>query len=191
MTKRIVLVRHGRSAHIHRGWIDHEGFRRWRDAYEAAGIIADDVPPRALRDLASSASLIVASHARRAVESARALATGKTQLVSPLFCELDLPALPLRVPMPLPLWALAVGARVLIRRMAGAPRHEADEDERLAIAVQHLNDLAADHETVLVVTHAMVREELTRRLAARGWRVMARESARKHWSSWILERRDG
>jgi broad specificity phosphatase PhoE len=72
--RRIVLVRHGRSAHVHTGWIDRDGFLRWREAYEAAGLDPADAPPPALRELVASAEVIVASDAPRALASARLLA---------------------------------------------------------------------------------------------------------------------
>jgi hypothetical protein len=45
---RLVLVRHGRSAHVHRGWIDRAGLDRWQLAYDAAGLHDADAPPPAL-----------------------------------------------------------------------------------------------------------------------------------------------
>lgn len=186
--KRIVLVRHGRSAHTHRGWIDHDGFVRWRDAYEAAGVAADDAPPSQLRTLASSAAVILSSDARRAVESARVLVPGREPVISPLFRELDLHALRIGLRMPLPLWALAVGVNSLMRRVAGGPRHAPHERERLTAAARELDELAARHDTIVLVTHAMVRVALAETLAMGGWTISAREPARRHWSTWTLER---
>lgn len=49
---RLVLVRHGRSAHVHTaGWIDGAGLRAWAGAYDAAGIRDDDRPPAPLAAL--------------------------------------------------------------------------------------------------------------------------------------------
>ena len=49
MTRRIVLVRHGPSAHTESpGWIDAAGVYRWREAYDAAGILAQSAPPAEL-----------------------------------------------------------------------------------------------------------------------------------------------
>jgi len=69
MEQTILLVRHARSAHVHRGFLDLAGFRRWREAYEAAGIDERDQPPAALKDLARGSGIIVASTAPRAFRS--------------------------------------------------------------------------------------------------------------------------
>jgi hypothetical protein len=45
----LLLVRHGRSAHVERGWIDVEGLRRWMVAYDAADILLHHPPPRSVR----------------------------------------------------------------------------------------------------------------------------------------------
>jgi hypothetical protein len=45
MSVELILVRHGRSAHVERGWIDVHGLRRWMAAYDAAEIAAEHAPP--------------------------------------------------------------------------------------------------------------------------------------------------
>lgn len=48
-TPRIVLVRHGRSAHVHDGrWMTPDGVRDFERAYNVAGIRDDDAPPSEL-----------------------------------------------------------------------------------------------------------------------------------------------
>src|SRR4051812_23503002 len=90
MSQKILLVRHGRSAHVHVGSIDLAGFGRWREAYEAAGIHQHDQPPAALKALASASAVTVASTAARATESARLLAAEREVTTSPLLAELEL-----------------------------------------------------------------------------------------------------
>jgi len=108
--RRLALVRHARSAHVHTGWINTTGFRAWREAYEAAGIREDERIPADLERLAASADLVLASDAPRAMASARLLAPGREILVSPLLRELDLEGPNLGgLPLPLAAWALAVG----------------------------------------------------------------------------------
>ena len=50
--RRLVLVRHGRSAHRHNGWVAIEGFRRWREAYEAAALREEGIPMHLVADAA-------------------------------------------------------------------------------------------------------------------------------------------
>ena len=73
--RRILLVRHGPSAHVRAGWIDVQGFRAWRSAYEAAGISESERPPLPLAQSIGDASLVLASDAPRAIASARLLAS--------------------------------------------------------------------------------------------------------------------
>src|SRR4029453_6740877 len=70
---RLALVPHGRSAHVHPGWIDPDGFGRWRLACEEAGLVDAERARAALVRLAGEAGLVVCSDAPRAVASARLL----------------------------------------------------------------------------------------------------------------------
>jgi broad specificity phosphatase PhoE len=174
---KILLVRHGRSAHVHRGFIDVAGFHRWREAYEAAGIDEQDQPPAALKALAATSSIIVASTAPRAVHSAMLL--GRDVTPSPLLAELALAPPNIRgIRMPLIGWALSIGIR----------RHVSPvEVQRARDAAQWLRDLAAEHGTVLAVTHASFRSLLSRELIARGWHCEIPKGRSRHWSVWSLK----
>ena len=115
MAHQIVLVRHGLSAHVHAGFIDLAGFGRWREAYEAAGIDERDEPPPELRAVAARCGIIVASEARRAIESAKLMNPQGSVRTSPLLQELELAPPNIRgVRMPLAAWALAIGAQWMI-----------------------------------------------------------------------------
>ena len=175
--RKIVLVRHGRSAHVHTGWIDGAGFRRWREAYEAAGIVEDDTPPRELREVAAAA-LVVASDVRRAIESARLLAHSFE--VSPLLRELELtpPSLG-RLRLPLIGWALAIGFR---------PLATPAEHERAREAARWLAELAEEHGTVVAVTHATFRSVVARVLEGEAWQCAEPRRRSRHWSAWSFAR---
>ena len=182
MPQRILLVRHGRSAHVHAGAIDVEGFRRWREAYEAAGIDERDEPPPELRALASSMSIIVASQAPRASQSAKLL--NPHVATSELLHELELAPPNLRcLRMPLPIWAIAYGMRRLIR-----PHVSPLDVQRAQDAADWLSDLAERHDSVLAVTHASFRSLLSQRLIEQGWRCESRTSRTGHWSVWSFSR---
>ena len=178
-------MRHGRSSHVHAGWIDVAGFRRWRDAYEAAGIVLDDAPPPELRELAAAA-LVVASDVRRAVESARLLAPGASVITSPLLRELEL-APPSLGALRLPLlgWALAIGFRALTRVHGHATPAE---HRRAREAARWLTRLAEEHGTVVAVTHATFRSLLVKVLEEEGWRGAAPRRRSAHWSAWSVAR---
>src|SRR6185503_4132286 len=166
--RRIVLVRHGRSAHVHAGWIDVAGFLRWRETYEATGIDERETPPQALQTMAAGAGMIIASDASRSIESARLLSPGTHVAVSSLVRELDLvpPNLgPLRLPMAG--WALAYGVRMLVRSRAHVTPAER---ERAREAGRWLAGLTETHGLIVVVTHTSFRAALAKALESERWR---------------------
>lgn len=180
---RISLIRHGRSAHVHAGWIDLAGFHRWREGYEAAAIVEGETAPAALMDLAATARVVVASDAPRAIASAKLLRDDV--VVSPLLRELELRPPNLRgVKLPLPLWALAIGAQWLFRRTHATP----SEEERAREAAVWLEGLAEDG-PVVAVTHHTFRALLARALVACGWES-GKPRQGHHWSVWTLAKRE-
>ena len=187
--RRIVLVRHARSAHVHAGWIDAAAFRAWRQAYEAAGILPDERAPADLEQLVASADLVLSSDAPRATDSARLLAPEREPVVSPLLRELDLEGPSLGgLSLPLAAWAVAVGARALaltLRRRYPAPA----ETVRIDRAASWLDELATRHSLVVAVTHASFRRRLSPRLVQMGWQVTPGRRTLRHWSAWTFRRR--
>ena len=180
--RRIVLVRHGRSAHVHAGWMDVAGFLRWRETYEAAGIDERDAPPQALQAMAAGAGMIIASDASRAVESARLLSPGAQVTVSPLVREFELVPPNLgRLRLPMAGWALAYGVRMLIRSSAHVT---AAERERAREAGRWLAGLTEKHGLIMVVTHASFRSALAKALESERWRSETSRRSSAHWSAW-------
>jgi broad specificity phosphatase PhoE len=186
MPPRVVLVRHGRSAHVHRGgWVDAEGLRRWRAAYEAAAIAGGDAPPAALLAEAARAGVVAASDAPRAVASAERLAGGgRAVVVSPLLRETGL-----RVPgwvgwrMPLSAWALAIGVEWL-RGTAAGGRTPPESLARAAAAADWLAALARERGDVVAVTHGDFRRLLVARLRRLGWTPVGGGRGVRNWSAW-------
>lgn len=183
---RIVLVRHGRSLHVESRWLDYEGFARWREIYELAGIAPDDLPPAALRAIATSRAIVIASDAPRAIESARAITgDGRKVVSSPLLRELELTPPPVRgIRMPMPAWALLYGVRWLARIVLRRAHESNEERTRADDAARWLASLAVQHGTVIAVTHASFRSLLSRRLAAEGWVASVPRRRLAHWSAW-------
>ncbi|MGK3962504.1 hypothetical protein WMF38_56520 [Sorangium sp. So ce118] len=186
MSARIVLVRHGRSGHVHTGWIDAAGFQRWRDAYDAAGLLPGERPPPALQALARQAGVVVASDLPRARASAELLVPGAEIPTSALLREMEQPIPPLGdARVPLAVWALAIG----LRKAHGALRGEALPAatlRRASEAAGWLSELAAERGGVLAVTHAWFREALAAALVERRWRRAHASWRYAHWSAWTL-----
>lgn len=182
--RRILLVRHGRSAHVHAGWIDVDGFRRWREQYEAAGIVPDEVAPPALQELAKSAGAIVTSDLPRAIESARLLAPSAEITISPLLRELALVPADIRFRMPLAAWALTFTPRWLRNELATPAEHQSAVD-----AAQWLTTLADAHGLVIAITHHSMRGLIADELVRSGWTsTVPRRRKSAHWSTWTFDR---
>lgn len=190
--RRMILMRHGPSAHLQVGWINWEGFLQWREAYEAAGILEGvQVPPELqtfLQSLRESGGIIVCSDARRAVETARLVAGDREVLISPLLRELDLesPRLP-GLRLPLLAWAFAVGGRILVQSLRRNYPSVA-ESTRIRQAAEWLNELAQEHPLVVAITHASFRTRLAGQLHQTGWNYEPARRTGRPWSAWGLRR---
>jgi broad specificity phosphatase PhoE len=109
---RIILVRHGRPHLPLRPRTGHRGFADYIDAYEAAGLDPENLPPQELSDLVKELDHVFTSDRPRSYQSAQALAPHATLQADPLFAEAPLaaPRIPL-LKMRVPKWAVV--ARVL------------------------------------------------------------------------------
>ena len=185
-SRRIALVRHARSSHVHAGWITSDGFRAWRVAYEAAGIREDERVPASLEQLVQRADLVLSSDAARAVATARLLAPGHEIVISPLLRELDLegPALG-GLRLPLGAWAVAVGGRALLLSLR-RQYPSAAETARVNSAAAWLEELAAEHSLIVAVTHASFRRQLSARLVKTGWQAEPGRRSLQNWSAWLF-----
>lgn len=109
---RIILVRHGQPALPLRPRTGHHGFRDYIDAYEAAGLDPESLPPKELADLVKELDHVFSSGRPRAHQSAVKLAPHAEITADPLFAEAPLasPKIPL-LKMRVPKWAIV--ARIL------------------------------------------------------------------------------
>ena len=187
MTARILLIRHAASAHVHDGkWLHHSQVHTFEDAYDAAGIKDDSVPPHELLTATADADLLCASDLPRAVASARRLARERSVILSPLFREIRLEP-PRWIPFPLPIetWDLLSHTQWTLRLLA---KSDHEFVRRAAAAVDWLEEHGRQHSTIGVVTHAAFRRLLAARLVATGWRRSAGRLSYANWSSWELVR---
>jgi broad specificity phosphatase PhoE len=109
---RIILIRHGQPAIALRPRTGHAGFAEYIDAYEAAGLDPESLPPEELRDLVRELDAVFTSDRPRSTQSARVLAPHADLVVDPLFAEAPLasPRIPL-ISLTVPTWAVV--ARIL------------------------------------------------------------------------------
>jgi len=186
VTQKIVLIRHGRSAHVAKGLLDLAAFLKWRETYEAAGIEENEQPPRELVAEARNAGAFVSSDVPRAIESARLLASDREVITSPLLRELSLDPPQLRgIRLPLRGWALTYVVRWLFGRHVTA-----DEERRACTAAQWLIEWSSLHGEVMVLTHASFRSLLAKEFARRGWKSVTPRRRSAHWSAWSFSPAD-
>ena len=191
MTRRIILVRHGHSAHtMTPGWIDAAGVARWREAYDAAGILDTSVPPPDLVAVAAQAECVMTSDLARALRSAERLVPGRPARVSALLREMPL-EIPRWLPArwPLVVWEACIHLHWLVKERRGSIA-EARELQRAADAVALLDDVSREAPTVVVVTHGAFRRVLALQLASAGWTSDPRERGYRNWSAWPFRRAD-
>ena len=199
MPARILLVRHGRSAHDARGWLTAAGVHDWLAAYDVAGLAPEQQPPPSVRAAAAAADALATSDLPRALASAALLAPDAPAVISPLLREATMVIPPWeRVRLPLPAWAVVLGARWLY----GTHRDEAPILAARAqgiAAAAWLTELARPDRLVVAVTHHTIRGFIARALVARGWthapasgerdRSRAHVLRRRygHWSAWPMQ----
>ena len=184
---RLLLIRHGRSAHVHDGrWLTHDAVGEFEDAYDAAGILDDSRPSEQLLAEARGADVVVASDLPRAVASAKRLAPGRDVATSPLLREIRLEP-PRWVPLPLPIkvWDMFSDWQWSYRLRVGSDHQFV---RRADAACEWLQSQLQGSATIVVVTHAGFRRILTTRLLAQGWhwRSISPPERYAHWSSWEL-----
>jgi broad specificity phosphatase PhoE len=169
---RIVLARHGRpdATADDRRPIRGTDIGLWCRRYDALGIASTPAPPPALRALAISTACIIASDARRAIDSARLLAGSRPIQVDARLREAGLPeTLRLRTRLPPQAWVVAARIAWLLDQCAS--------EETLTIAQQRAAGVAAEltavaraHQDVLVVGHGWLNRLVAGELLRQGWR---------------------
>jgi broad specificity phosphatase PhoE len=187
---RIILVRHGRPALPLKPRTSHHGFRDYIDAYEAAGLDPESLPPQELADLVKELDHVFTSGRPRAHESAQRLAPHAEIVADPLFAEAPLasPRIPL-LKMRVPKWA--VMARVLWH----VGYHPEIENYRKA---KHRAGIAADilmnklraangkERAAILVAHGYFNAMIGRILRKRGFTRTGQHRVR-YWNAVVYE----
>ncbi|MES2255669.1 MAG: histidine phosphatase family protein [Pseudomonadota bacterium] len=183
---RIILVRHGRPDLPLRPRTSHNGFRDYIDAYEAAGLDPQSLPPQELSDLVKELDHVFTSDRPRSHQSARALAPHATLQADPLFAEAPLasPRIPL-LKMRVPKWAVVarvlwhVGYHPEIENYRRA-RHRAAE------AADILTDKVRAGGSAVLVAHGYFNAMIGRQLRQRGF-VRTGAHRVRYWNAVIYE----
>ena len=184
---RVVLIRHGQPAIPISPRTSHQGFRRYIDEYEDAGLDPVSLPPTELADLIGELKAVFTSDKKRAHESARALAPKAELIADPLFMEAPLaaPRFPL-LRMTVPKWAVV--SRILWH--AGYhPEIEppAQARARASKAADILIAHAEQDGIAVLVAHGYFNFLIGRVLLARGFRQSGSHRAR-FWNAVSYEK---
>jgi hypothetical protein len=165
---RIVLARHGRPAVVSPRRIAPSQVGRWIDAYNRAGIDAEDIPPNTIA-AALASGIVVASSSPRSIQSAQRLSGGRTFLTEEAFCEAGLPyAIWHRPVLPVSVWA----ACFRVAWFCGYSRNAEPVEHvrtRADAAASRLIRLAADYGSVFLVGHGIMTRLIAKRLRRLGW----------------------
>jgi broad specificity phosphatase PhoE len=183
---RIILVRHGRPALPLRPRTSHHGFRDYIDAYEAAGLDPESLPPQELSDLVKELGHVFTSDRPRSRQSAQALAPHAELQADPLFAEAPLasPRIPL-LKMRVPKWAVV--ARVLWH----AGYHPEIENfrkakHRASQAADILIGKVRDGGSAALVAHGYFNAMIGRQLRQRGFTRTGSHRVR-YWNAVIYQ----
>ena len=185
--ERIILIRHGRPAIESSPRTSHREFRSYIDAYEAAGLDPESVPPEELQDLVGELTAVFTSSRPRSQDSARALMPNAELIADPLFEEAPLasPKIPL-LRMKVPKWA------VMSRILWHAGYHPEIENyrrakHRAAEASDILMRRARDEGVTALVAHGYFNLMIGRELRRRGFHKSGSHRVR-FWNAVIYER---
>jgi len=183
---RIVLVRHGQPHIALSPRTTHRGFGDYIDAYEAAGLDPQSLPPRELAELGRELTAIFASDRPRSHQSATALAPHVAPVRDTLFAEAPLASPPIPfLKMNVPSWA--VFSR-LLWHLGFAPRIEGwfAAQRRAERAADILVAQARETGPVALVAHGYFNWMIGRVLKKRG--LVKRGSHRaRYWNTVTYE----
>lgn len=168
-------------------WIGHQGFSRFLDDYEVAGIEADPPPPE-LTEMVAAAPRVFASELKRSIDSAHKLLPAAELVSTPVFTEAPLasPRLP-AVRLKVPAWAV-------ISRVAWHGGYKpgiesyGQSKQRARAAAPLLIDEAERSGLAVLVAHGYFNAILGRTLRLRGWRRVSGSHKARFWNTVVYER---
>ena len=169
----ITLARHGEPALSRRISLTAEGYRRWWAAYEEGGILAGQAPPQDLLHLTRDAQVVFASTRRRALETAEAVAAGRSFAADPIFIEAPLPPppFPAMLRMNPKTWGFVSRcAWWFLRYSPPGEENRAVAEARAREACDRLVRTAETEGDVVLVAHGFFNAMLARELKKRRWR---------------------
>ncbi len=186
----IVLARHGEPALSRKIRLDASGYGRWWAAYEEGGILGGQAPPAELLELARRADVIFASTRRRAVETAEAVAGGKTFVRDPLFVEAPLPhpPTPAFIRLTPKLWGFLARTLWWFFGLHRGQETRPQAQARARLAAARLVETAEGGDRVLLVAHGFFNTMVGLELRQLGWACVRKDRGFAYWTTRHFER---
>ncbi len=187
----IVLARHGEPNLSKKVRLNARGYADWWARYEGVGLKPGQTAPEALKMYAEGASVILCSTRPRSIETAQAVAGGRTVEVDPSLIEAPLPPphWPNWLKLPPPIWGAVARAHWWYFHRYHTEENRAEAQCRADAAADRLIALAAQGD-VLVVAHGFFNTMIGLSLQRDGWKLTSNEGY-KYWSMRRFERKRG
>jgi len=186
----IVLARHGEPDLSRKLRMNAAGYADWWARYEETGLKAGQTAPDGLKLFAEGASIILCSTRPRSMETAKAVAEGRTIQVDPGLIEAPLP--PPNWPSWFKLSPRIWGVVARVHWWFGQSRGQESRAEaqcRADAAAERLSALAANGD-VLVLAHGYFNTMIGLSLQRDGWKLKSSEGYR-YWAMRRFERKRG
>ncbi|WP_100403538.1 histidine phosphatase family protein [Bacillus sp. FJAT-42315] len=177
----ISLIRHGRSTHTDRTWINASQFGDWVKQYDAAGVFIEANFPEKTKRKMTNAKLIVTSDLTRSIHSAHLLSPQANIVSSPLFREVGMPRLSFtKIKAPPALWSILLRGCWLLG-YSSQTESLLQAKKRAKEASAQLIRYTTEYETILLVGHGFFNRLTAQELEKAGWRSKTKTS-RKYWN---------
>jgi broad specificity phosphatase PhoE len=182
----IILARHGEPALSRKVQLNAREYRVFWASYEVLGLSPGQSPPKLLVEFVERCGALVASTRPRSIESAQALARGRSFAQEALLVEAPLPPpnWPDWIKLSPSVWGFI--ARIwwwfLDHHEGGETRGQAEA--RADKAADMLETMAGKGEDVVVLAHGFFNYMVGRALRRRGWRLVHSEG----WKYWSMRR---
>ncbi len=165
----IVILRHGKPDISVSDKLRACEMREWIESYDSADIDQTHVPPVIALEKAAQCNVVVCSDLKRSVESAGTLKAGHVYLSDAVFREFSLPYMTWHsFRLPPMIWAAFFRMLWFAGFSAGGESFRASR-LRVKRGSDKLNEVAAEHGSVLFVGHGLYNCFLAKELLSTGW----------------------
>ena len=179
----ISLIRHGKSKHIDNNKMACHEFNDWIENYNNRGVFEENSYPLETLEKVSTANIIITSHLKRSIVSAKLLNPNVKAISSSLFRETELRAPSKKfwgLKFTPSLWAIILRCLWFTGYSNGCESLSSAK-QRANKAAGELVDYAQKHKSVAFVGHGFINLLIAKELQEMGWKGKRRTDS-KHWS---------